>query len=216
VILRRTRVATVEGTLTHQMPAAFAGCRTNVGLGWSVSSTWGSFPGGWSHRRQRVLSGRRGGERRRRAPSARTRPGGADKAPSTFEDTSFARSRGPCTSPSSNSDRYHRKVGCGSGVTRSLRYRGRANLRKQEEPAPGPKRTNRRMRGSPRVTAFSGETSRGVVRDASEKEGGHGLRPCEETRAPARVRTSCFSCRSRQAESWPRISSHAALQKEWR
>jgi hypothetical protein len=29
-----------------------------------------------------------------------------------------------------------------------------------------------------------------VVRDASEKEGGHGHRPCEETRAPVGVRTS--------------------------
>jgi hypothetical protein len=38
------------------------------------------------------------------------------------------------------------------------------------------------MRGSPRVTALraTGE----VVRDALGKEGGHGHRPCEETRAP--------------------------------
>jgi hypothetical protein len=41
--------------------------------------------------------------------------------------------------------------------------------------------------GSPRVTA----SPRGkVVRDTSETEGGHGLRPCEETRAPVGVRTS--------------------------
>jgi hypothetical protein len=94
---------------------------------------------------------------------------------------------------------------------RSFRYRGRANLRKQEEPAPGSERTDE-LRGSPRVTASLAK----VVRDASEKEGGHGLRPSEETRAPVLVRTSCFSCRSRQAASWSRISSHAALQKEWR
>lgn len=39
------------------------------------------------------------------------------------------------------------------------------------------------MRGSPRVTALSRE----VVRDAEEKEGGRGHRPCEETRAPCSV-----------------------------
>ena len=48
-------------------------------------------------------------------------------------------------------------------------------------------RNERTERGSPRVTA----SPRGkVVRDASEPEGGHGLRPCEETRAPVGVRTS--------------------------
>jgi len=39
------------------------------------------------------------------------------------------------------------------------------------------------MRGSPRVTASFEK----VVRDASEKEGGPGHRPCEETRAPCSV-----------------------------
>jgi len=48
-------------------------------------------------------------------------------------------------------------------------------------------RKGRTERGSPRVTASPREK---VVRDASEKEGGHGLRPCEETRAPVGVRTS--------------------------
>jgi len=72
--------------------------------------------------------------------------------------------------------------------------------------------TNGRMRGSPRVTASPREK---VVRDASEKEGGHGLRPCEETRAPVGVRTSC-SLQKSAGRVWSRISSHAALQKEWR
>jgi len=35
-------VATVEGTLVHRMPIAFAGCRSSVGLGRSVTSVWGS------------------------------------------------------------------------------------------------------------------------------------------------------------------------------
>jgi hypothetical protein len=47
-------------------------------------------------------------------------------------------------------------------VARRSRYRGRANLRKQEEPAPG-SRSLGRMRGSPRVTAsqLAKVTSRG-------------------------------------------------------
>jgi len=50
--------ATVEGTLVHGMPTAFAGCRRNAGLGRSVSSVGGSFPCRRSHRRQQVSSGR--------------------------------------------------------------------------------------------------------------------------------------------------------------
>lgn len=50
--------ATVEGTLVHGMPIAFAGCRRSVGLGRSEASVWGSFPGSRSHRRQQVSSGR--------------------------------------------------------------------------------------------------------------------------------------------------------------
>jgi hypothetical protein len=37
-------VATVEGTLLHGMPAAFAGCRRNVRLGRSVTSAAGLVP----------------------------------------------------------------------------------------------------------------------------------------------------------------------------
>ena len=61
----------------------------------------GLFLDGRSHRRQRVSSGSQGGERRQRTPSARTRRGDAEKsAPPRFEDTSFTRSRDPCTSTS--------------------------------------------------------------------------------------------------------------------
>jgi hypothetical protein len=137
-ILHALAVATVEGTQIHRVPVAFAGCRRNMGLGRSVSPAWGSFPGMRSHRRQRVLSGRRGGERGQRGDkSARTRPGRRLISAAIFEDTSFARSRGPCTSiPTELPWRKPREVG------RSIRYRGRANLRKQEEPAPGPGRTD--------------------------------------------------------------------------
>jgi hypothetical protein len=48
------------------------------------------------------------------------------------------------------------------GVARSFRYRGRATLRKQAEPAPGSKRTDA-LRGSPRVAAFRGNPRRSCV-----------------------------------------------------
>jgi len=143
-------VATVEGTLVHGMSMAFAGPRRNVGLGRSVSSVRGSFPCRQSHRRQQVPSGCRGGERRQHAQSARTLRGDAQKALSTLEDTSFARSRGPCTSIATQL--HDLDASRGPEVARSVRYRGRANLRKREETGTGVE-TNGRMRGSPRVTA---------------------------------------------------------------
>jgi hypothetical protein len=42
-------------------------------------------------------------------------------------------------------------------------------------------------RTTARLAARHRSRSREVVRDASEKEGGHGPRPCEETRAPCSV-----------------------------
>jgi hypothetical protein len=48
-----------------------------------------------------------------------------------------------------------------------------------------------------------------------EKEGGHGLRPCEDQGSPGSIaRTSCFSCRESVGDYWPRIRSANALQKE--
>jgi len=103
------------------------------------------------------------------------------KSASRNEDTSFARSRDPCTSISTQLLRVGVKAPTCSEVLRWSRYRGRANLGNQEEPAPG-SRSLDEMRGSPRLAA-SRETEE-VVREASEKEGGHGHRPCEETRVP--------------------------------
>jgi hypothetical protein len=72
-------------------------------------------------------------------------------------------------------------------------------------------------RTNARLAAPHRSSSEEVVREASEKEGGHGHRPCEENESPVlSVRTSWFSCRSRQAASWSRISSNAAPQKGWR
>jgi len=66
------------------------------------------------------------------------------------------------------------------------------------------------MRGSPRPTASARE-----LRGTSEKEGGHGLRPCEDRRARVRFSSHVVrSCRNCQATIGSRISSAYALQKE--
>jgi len=88
-----------------------------------------------------MLSGRRGGERRRsRSPSVGTRHE-AREIVASVRDASFARSGGPCTSRPLRD--------------RRRRHRGWANLRKQEQPAPGSSRWT--LRGSPRATAPRGE-----------------------------------------------------------
>jgi len=70
-------VATVEGTLVHRMPVAFAGCRRNVSLGRSVSIVRGSSRTVGRTDDNRCPLEERGGERRQRAPSARTLRGSA-------------------------------------------------------------------------------------------------------------------------------------------
>jgi hypothetical protein len=59
-------------------------------------------------------------------------------------------------------------------VARASRHRGRANLRKQEEPTPGSSRTDV-VRLAARHRSGNGE---GVTRE--EKDGGRGLPPCED------------------------------------
>jgi len=130
-----------------------------------------------SRRRQRVSSGRRGGERRRHA-----RKGACTLAEAKGlleRDASFARSRDPCTSIATTLRR--RKP---TKVAREVEHRGRANLRKREEPAPGFHPAD-----GARLAACA-PLPQGRQRGTSEKEGGCGLRPCENTRARAFARTS--------------------------
>jgi len=70
-------------------------------------------------------------------------------------------------------------------VGRSSWHHGWANLRKQEEPALGLKRTDGvRLAACPRFR-------KGVCRAREKKEGGRGLRPCEDPKSPGLVaRTS--------------------------
>jgi hypothetical protein len=141
---------------------------------------WGSFPSRRPHRRQQVPSGRmRRGTSSACVTNAHTRRRDAEEAISTYEDTSFTRSGDPCTSIS-----ISQEVGRFESVSKS----GKPAQSGGTDPGPGRIETTHcaarraspliRMRGKPRELDQ-------VVRDASEKEDGHGHRPCEETRAPS-------------------------------
>jgi len=153
------RARTVESIQSFRKSAAFAGCRRNEGLGRSVRR-FGFLPIRRAHRRQRVLGGSRGGERRqRRAICARTHT-----KPACFAifpgDTSFARFFGPLvphrhTTRSAQAGRgdalrrYRRRKSCesrrkrrrgcrGGGVrlaTRRRSLRGGCTTRKRKEAA---------------------------------------------------------------------------------
>jgi len=108
------------------------------------------------------------------------------KSGSRNEDTSFARSRDPCTSRAEHSILSGKLAGkeCW-GLVRS-RYRGRANLGQPGGTGTGVTipRTNCAARRVSPLVSFGVTRTGQVVREASEKEGGHGHRPCEETRVP--------------------------------
>jgi len=174
----------------------------------------GALPSRQTHRRQQVSSGRmrRGTSSAcaKRTHSSRWRL----RSGSLNEDTSFTRSRDPCTSIVTELRR--RKS---TEVARRSRYRRRANPRKWERTGTGPWSADEcaARRVSPLFSFAGNRGPEEVVRDASEKEGGPGHRPCEESGVPSSVSVRrVSSCRSRQAASWPRISSYAALEKGWR
>ncbi len=171
------RVATVEGTLVFGMAQPFAGLRRNEGLGRSDTSREVSSSFAFAPATAGVLW-----LPRRGTPSACAQKAHAPSrglVPPRVGDASFARSRDPCTSIATTLRR--RKP---TKVARRMGYRGRANLRKREEPAPGSHSAD-----VARLAACT-PLPRGRQRGTSEKEGGCGLRPCEETRARAGARTS--------------------------
>jgi len=128
-----------------------------------------------------MSGGRRGGERRRacaRSPCTRR---AHEESCIRSGDASFARSFDPCASILT----MHEALKKGAPVVRrSDRYHGWANPREREEPALGPDGWTLAAR---RVSPLP----RGRGRGTSEKEGGRGLRPCEDSRARVRARTSC-------------------------
>jgi len=100
-----------------------------------------------------------------------------------IRDASFARSFDPRSSILT----MHRRVKP-AVVGRSRRHRGWANLRKQEEPAPGSSRRTERI--SPRITARKG----GVVR--KKRKAVEAVVPARTESSGLVARTSECSCRS--------------------
>jgi hypothetical protein len=166
---------------------------------------FGLFQGGRSHRRQWVLFGRRGGERRQLAAN-KARALDASVKNRRPRDTSFTRSEGPCTSILTELRR--RKS---SGVRRS-EVSSRSGKPAQAGRTGTGEASRWTERGSPRVN----RSRKGGRVTRREKEGGCGLRPCEERELGFSGPVRRTSCRKSIGGVRPRIRSRAALQKEWR
>jgi hypothetical protein len=95
-----------------------------------------------------------------------------------------------------------------SVVGRSREHHGWAIPLTWEEPALGPSRTD----GARLAACHHSRKGDRVVR--SEKEGGRGLRPCEDTRVPVWLLARRLSLQKSVGGVWSRISSANALQKE--
>jgi len=97
-----------------------------------------------------VSLGRRGGERRRRANNKRTHPSRSGHADSAFGDTSFARSKDPCTFFATKLlRRKPKKVARPSGIAVGKTRASGTNRHRDWMVGT--------MRGSPRVTASARE-----------------------------------------------------------
>jgi hypothetical protein len=149
-----------------------------------------------------MSEGRRGGERRQHAPSSVCTQARHERSYLLYGDASFARSFDPCTliltmlrgaSPGgeasaavSRSGKPARAGGTGTGVV------------------VGGRRAARRMAPLPQ--------GRGVT--CREKEGGRGLRPCENRRARVWLPARQSLLQKSVGDVWPQINSANALQKE--
>jgi len=187
----------------HELTSAFAGGRKNVGLGRSERLYWGSFPRRHSHRRQRVSS--RGNEE---GNVVGVRESERNSNQSTLERARFDwRTRPSLSLETRTTSRWssdqHGRFGIEVGQTHE---RGRNRQRGQVE------RTYVRLAACHRSFAQAIE----VVRDASEKEGGPGHRPCEETRPTRSVPVRRRQLQKSKSGIGSRTSLHAALQKGWR
>jgi hypothetical protein len=123
---------TVKGTLVCRTASPFAGRCQKSGLGRSVFRRAGFLPDSTARRRHRVSLGRRGGERHRACSSS--------SACTLRENTRLSRpgKRRPSLGPRTRARQLPRlRRRKSMVVARSIRYRGRANPRKREEPTPG-------------------------------------------------------------------------------
>jgi hypothetical protein len=101
--------------------------------------------------------------------------------------------------------------------TQRLRYRGRATPRKWDKPAPGSGSLDAcaARRASPLLSLRSRSARRSCVTRQKRKVV-MAIVPARKREPRAQCPYVVVRCRSRQAASWPRISSHAAPQKGWR
>lgn len=185
--------------LTFGMAAPFAGGRRNVGLGRSGTFVEVSSSAGGRTGDSGCPLDSRGGERRQRAPPKHTHPtriGLRARDPRQIGDASFARSRDPCSS-------------FVTSVTRRGSHRGRANPRKREQPATGTVTSDwarlaarHRPARAPRDAYRKGRRSRPPSLRGNESSG-------RSARTSTQLQKSVGGVGSR-------ISSCAALQKEWR
>jgi len=92
-------------------------------------------------------------------------------------------------------------------VARSSRYRGRENLGNQEEPTPGPARTDDvRLAASHRFRKGEGVAGK-------KRKGVKALVPARIVRAPGSVPVRRSSCRNRQATSGPNYTRQTRTKK---
>jgi len=177
-------VATVEGTPTFGMPVAFAGCRWNAGLGRSVTSAVGLVPLQtvaptttgvlWKNEEGNVVSVREAHAPNAETPNKRLYVRKRNRGHvlhSVQRPVHVNRHYTPAAQAEGGV-----AVGWVSRSGKLTQVRG-TGMRGLIE------RTNARLAARHRSANQPAE----VVRDASEKEGGHGHRPCEEMRAPSSV-----------------------------
>jgi hypothetical protein len=173
-------VATVEGTLIRRVPVAFAGCRRNADLGRSVVSAVGLVPCSARTDDSGCPLEQRGGERRQRAPSART------LRVRTLKRRSPRRRTRPSLGPGTRA----RQSALNSGSVSCKGCRGRFGIAVGQTCASRRNRhrgrNERTKRGSPHVTAPHVKLGRSSV--AGKK------RKVVMATVPARKRELGFGC----------------------
>lgn len=185
------------------MAAPFAGLRRNEGLGRSAHARRGLFLGGRPHRRQGVLFGRRGGERRRLAPTKHEHSSQRPPRRARVEDTSFTRSEDPCTSILTTL----RPAQAGEGE--ALRAPSRSGKPAQAGGTGTEGEGSGRLRGSPRV--YRSRKGRRVTRQ-KRKEVAASV-PARTPRARAGVPARRGSLQKSVGDVGSQIPSRAAPQK---